>query len=527
MSSRVLSAVILCSFLAAPSFAQSPAPPSQALLDDAASYAEQNKVTLDEAVRRLRLQSDIGRLDETLSAQEPGFAGLWIEHQPQYRLVVRFKDPSAAGRLPARLAGTALETMPRVTLPAAASLAELEKQRAAARQRVTRLGFTVDTDINVQENRVEIYSDRAPALRAALANERMRQPNPPQDGTSAERVEILTVPELAKPAILRGGDGDQGWCTGGFTVRNSDASVVGISTAGHCGNTQLFQGLALPLVTEYFYSAADLQWHSACGYTDVSNEFNSGLGYRPCIGQRLRSQQAIGTLVCKFGNATGRTCGSIRSKSYEPSYVPGGDDKFIRVKGNVRLSAPGDSGAPWFFENLAYGINSGATSGGDALYTAIDYLLWVGATLLTYDPGPGCNVPPVASFSYIVSGTSVSFSASNSYDPDGSIVSYAWTFGDGTIGSGVTINHVFPFESTFPVTLTVTDNSGKSAQVGQSVFAGTDPCFGDPCCGSVCCGDPFCLEPRLPQPDSLDWDAILATARRPSAKVVSPPKEPR
>lgn len=489
MSHRLAVAVLLCGLVAAPSFAQSPAAPSKGLLDDAASYAAQNDVSLDEAVRRLTLQSEIGVLEETLVKQEPSFAGLWIEHQPQYKIVVRFQDPKAEGRLRARVRGTVLENVVRETRPAAVSLVQLEKRRAAAKQRAKHLGFAVDTDINVQENRVEVYSTRAQNLRAAMAKEK---------AAGSERDEVIAVPELAQPAVLRGGEGDPGYCTGGFTVRSTDSTVLGVSTAGHCGNTQLFQGMALPLVAEYFYDAGDIQWHSACGYTDVTNEFNSGLGYRACTGQRLRSQQTIGTYVCKNGNATGRTCGYIQSKTYNPSYIPGnGEDSYIRVNGyGAILSAPGDSGAPWFVDNLAYGSNSGSASDGDAIYMAVDYFAWVGAAVLTYNPGPGCSVPPVASFGYYATGTSVDFDASSSYDADGTIVSYAWNFGDGTTGSGVAPTHVFPYEAYFTVTLTVTDSTGKTGQSVQSVYAGTyvDPCNGDPCCGGACCGTPYCLE---------------------------------
>ena len=492
-SFHALFAVVLCGLLVTPTFAQTPPPPppSQALLQDAASYAADNGVTIDEAVRRLRLQTEIGRLDETLSRQEPGYAGLWIEHKPQYRLVVRFQDPSAEARLRTRVSGTALEKVAREVRPAGASLAQLEQRRTAALQRVKHLGFAVDTDINVQENRVEIYSDRAQPLRAAMAAAHANLP---------DRVEVISVPGLARKAVLRGGEGDPGFCTGGFTVRSTDGTSLGISTAGHCDNYETFQGVALPMVAEIFYDAGDVQWHSACGYMDVSNEFNSGLGYRACTGTRLRSQQAIGTYVCKNGNASGRTCGYIQSRTYNPSYIPGnGEDSYIRVNGyGAILSRPGDSGAPWFVENLAYGINSGSISDGDAIYMAIDYLSWVGAAVLTYDPGPGCTVPPVASFGYSASGTWVDFDGSSSYDPDGTIVSYAWNFGDGATASGATVSHVYPYEGTFTVTLTVTDNQGKTGVSTQSVFAGTGGgggCGGDPCCGTYCCGNPYCIEP--------------------------------
>lgn len=494
ISRRSLLALVLCGFSATTSLAQKTSPPSRALLEDATPYAAEHEVSLDEAVRRLQLQDEIGRLDEMLTTQEPSFAGLWIEHTPQYRLVVRFQDKAAEKRLRARIAASPLKAMTVETRPAAVSLTTLEKRRALAVHRLRQLGVAVDSDINVQENRVEVYADQSKSLRTTLEAVRATLP---------EGVELITVPRLAEPAVLRGGEGDPGYCSGGFTVRStSSPGVVGISTAGHCGNVQLFQGMALPFVAEFFYDRADVQWHSACGYTDVSNEFNSGLGYRACTGIRLRSQQAIGTYVCKKGNATGRTCGYIQSKTYNPSYIPGnGEDSFIRVNGyGATLSAPGDSGAPWFVDNLAYGIHSGGISDGDAIYMAVDYLSSVGAAVLTYDPGPGCTVPPVASFYYSASGTWVDFNASGSYDPDGSIVSYAWNFGDGTTGSGAVVNHVYPYEGSFPVTLTVTDNSGKTAQSFQYVNASSDPCGGDPCCGDVCCGtyccgNPYCIEP--------------------------------
>jgi streptogrisin C len=485
---RLLLIVFVCCLAITPAFAQKPASPSQALLQDAAAYAAQNEVNLDEAVRRLSLQAEIGRLDATLTDQEPTFAGLWVEHKPQFKLVVRFQDKSAEGRLRTRLAATPLANVTVEVRHAAVSLAQLETRRTAAKQRIKRHGIPVDTDINIRENRVEIQSDRAQSVRAAIAAERAPLP---------ERVEILAVPGLAKPSVLRGGDGDPGMCTGGFTVRDYYGRV-GITTAAHCSNYTTFQGFALPFVAESFYDSGDVQWHLACPYTEVTNEFNSGLGYRGCTGARGRADQTVGTYVCKWGTTTGRTCGYITSRHAEPSYVPNSDDTFVRVEGyGAVLSAPGDSGAPWFLETIAYGINSGAYSDGDAIYMPINYLERIAVSVLTYNPTPACVAAPVATFSYSATGTSVDFNASGSYDPDGSIVNYAWNFGDGTTGTGATINHIFPYEDYFTVTLTVTDNSGYTGQSVQSVYAGTyyDPCGGDPCCGTYCCGNPYCLEP--------------------------------
>jgi len=82
------------------------------------------------------------------------------------------------------------------------------------------------------------------------------------------------------------------------------------------------------------------------------------------------------------------------------------------------------------------------------------------------------NRPPVASFTEsattVPTGTVIHFNASASYDPDGSIVSYAWDFGDGFTGAGVTVDHAYADNGTYTVTLTVTDNDGASASTNAT-----------------------------------------------------------
>jgi hypothetical protein len=56
---------------------------------------------------------------------------------------------------------------------------------------------------------------------------------------------------------------------------------------------------------------------------------------------------------------------------------------------------------------------------------------------------PPVNQPPVAAFTSSTSGLTASFNGSGSSDPDGTISSYAWTFGDGTTGSGATVSHTY------------------------------------------------------------------------------------
>ena len=57
-------------------------------------------------------------------------------------------------------------------------------------------------------------------------------------------------------------------------------------------------------------------------------------------------------------------------------------------------------------------------------------------------------------------GQAVAFSAAASSDPDGTLVDWAWTFGDGATGTGSSPTHVYAAPGTYNVTLTVTDDQG-------------------------------------------------------------------
>ena len=52
------------------------------------------------------------------------------------------------------------------------------------------------------------------------------------------------------------------------------------------------------------------------------------------------------------------------------------------------------------------------------------------------------------------------------------LVSYDWVFGDGSTGTGVTVEHRYEFASTYRVTLTVTDSVGETTTTTVSVTVG-------------------------------------------------------
>jgi PKD repeat protein len=74
------------------------------------------------------------------------------------------------------------------------------------------------------------------------------------------------------------------------------------------------------------------------------------------------------------------------------------------------------------------------------------------------------NQSPEASFivsaDTITLGESINFDGSESFDSDGTIVSYSWDFGDGNTATVVTTDHTYNKDGTYTVTLIVTDNDG-------------------------------------------------------------------
>jgi PKD repeat protein len=90
------------------------------------------------------------------------------------------------------------------------------------------------------------------------------------------------------------------------------------------------------------------------------------------------------------------------------------------------------------------------------------------------DPVAG-NQPPLADANGPYSGTvniPLTLDGSASSDPDGTIVSFNWDFGDGNTGTGVTPTHTYLLDGTFTVMLTVTDDAGDTDTAGSTAVIG-------------------------------------------------------
>ncbi|MFO7999148.1 MAG: PKD domain-containing protein [Bacteroidales bacterium] len=214
-----------------------------------------------------------------------------------------------------------------------------------------------------------------------------------------------------------------------------------------------------------------------------------------------REQDACGYSPARAPNAY--TVGATVSTDAKASYSNYGDC--------VDLFAPGSSiTSAWYTSSTAINTISGTSmatphvAGGAALFlettpgataqqvydaittnstknkvtsskTTNNHLLYT----LGFGSGGSTNQPPNASFTFTTNELTASFDASGSSDSDGSIVSYAWDFGDESIiGSGATISHTYAAAGTYEVTLTVTDNEGATDTNSQNVTV-SDPATGN------------------------------------------------
>ena len=97
------------------------------------------------------------------------------------------------------------------------------------------------------------------------------------------------------------------------------------------------------------------------------------------------------------------------------------------------------------------------------------------------------NRPPVAVFQPSIYTTPVNqpvrFDAADSYDPDGEIVEYVWSFGDGTVDEGILVEHEYTSAGGSgwrpQITLTVIDEDGGiGTRTREIIVVGCDSCGG-------------------------------------------------
>ena len=161
-----------------------------ALLYDAQGYASNNNVSTEEALRRFQLQDIAGKLNAELSMNETGtFAGLWVEHNPKFKVVVQFTRNGEETIKSYMKQYADLASIVEVR-NVKESYADLKKAQLEASSSVSASGIPVDSSINISGNTVEMYVVEADRSRFddALQKREIRLP---------DSVRVITVEGLA------------------------------------------------------------------------------------------------------------------------------------------------------------------------------------------------------------------------------------------------------------------------------------------------------------------------------------------
>ena len=375
--------------------AQAAPPPSarvqtavEALAQDASEYARQNGVRLAEAMLRLRAQEEsVAATDRIQQMYAERLAGISIQHQPDYRIVVLLTGGEPVPDQSVLAGGINVPIEFRTGAPASRAeiVAAMREHQAAIRAALPG-AQGMGLDPRTGELVLLVRAGDAERYGAASIDAEIEE----LTGVPV-RVRVLGGP-TANMGIEGGGrvvgvdPGDQKRkiCTTGFVV--TDASRTGVVTAAHCPDTLTYydpEGEQIPLSFggQWGWRYQDVQLH-------VTERAQRPLFYADTAKKSLRTLTSwrnlqstrAGDAICHRGETSGYSCSQVELTDYAPpGDLCGGpcDPVWVAVTGPSCRA--GDSGGPVFNGTVAFGIAKGANYYRDGTcshyyYMSTDYL---------------------------------------------------------------------------------------------------------------------------------------------------------
>ncbi len=413
ISVRWFLAAALLALGAGPASAAQVQLPVDALMQDAGEYATRFGVPFDEALRRMRAQGDsVPTTDALRETYKDRWAGVAIEHQPNYRIVVLLTGTDPVADQSVTAGGMVVPIVFRIGAPATreAMLAAITAYQAKIRESLPHPpGLGVDQrtgELVVMIASGDADLDRDGALRTRIATMtgvpvRIEAiDKPPVNMAQDQVVPIPTlIPAPVDSGAIEGGarvvgtvDGKRYACTTGFVV--SDGVRNGVVTAAHCPDALSYVGKRpsdgsreewpLAFVGQWGWGYQDVQVNVATapdvGYAPLFYADTAKTLARPVATWRYRTSTRAGDFVCHRGERTGYSCAVIAMVDFAPAGdLCGGAclPTWVAVEGPTCKA--GDSGAPVFEGSTALGLVKGGTYRRDGTclfyyYMSTDYL---------------------------------------------------------------------------------------------------------------------------------------------------------
>jgi streptogrisin C len=354
-----------------------------ALAEDAAVYAAHFGVSPDEALRRLKAQQASVAATDAIAREFAGrLAGIAIEHQPQYRIIVLLTGTDSVADRSAAGVPIVFRTGARAThAQAIAALkqhlidfrADLPGARGAGYDQ--RSGDVVLLVTPEDAQRFGIDAIRARAERVSGV---------------AVRVVINNLDE--ENLAIVGGEPIEGIssvtrrrsrCTTGFVVTNGEVNAI--ITAAHCPDNLTYidesgKSIELPMIGSWGAAYRDVQLNGSPDPLQPLFYANPTTGsLRQVETWRNVGSTRAGDFVCHYGVRSGYSCALVQLTDYAPpGTLCGGpcEPTWVTVDGPSCI--PGDSGGPVFSGDVAFGIAKGVNRSGERCdfyyYMSTDYL---------------------------------------------------------------------------------------------------------------------------------------------------------
>lgn len=344
---------------------------------DIESYAKVHGVCLLEGEARLATMDIARELQADLRASESKvFGGLWIDHEPKFEVVVNMLAGQESRAFP-YIDKLGLADVARV-VDAEYSEDDLHRDQNAIATKVP-IGGSYATGIDIRANTVNVYVESEEEVA------RYEQAEFPPSVVVLQRSLPTPLVQIFGGLTLSNG------CTSGFSVQVSGGSTEGVTTAGHCPNATSYAGVSLPWQDGQQVNRVDAQWHTTPGLTDpniIRDDQNGST--RAITSRRTRSEMMVGDHVCHYGKTSHYGCGDIDDVSYgaescvDSSSPP--DNTYIYVNNTGGdIGEPGDSGAPFFLNNRAWGVEvcgqDGLFDDGDGIFMAQNFLSNIGVVV--------------------------------------------------------------------------------------------------------------------------------------------------